>query len=255
MLPRSPSPNEPNNGCGCSLMHRDIVEQFPGDICGESLGMSPSTTHPLRPTHFSSSSTEPGHCCRQGPPTGDKKRGCCCLHAGEMDACFPLPFFLFASLVSHSQKGKWGEGGQKKHNVEERKKAILRAVAFHHTTDNHPTSPSSNTSPTAPQVERERVSEERGERRGGPGPCDTESMRAQLHPQAEWTGACCVSPAWLIWLRGRRTATALPALTPYSPGPHEHTQTHTPAVDLWSDTGWYTQHMVLCVCITSTNNR
>ncbi|CAB1441116.1 unnamed protein product [Pleuronectes platessa] len=33
-----PSPDEPNNGRGCSLMRRDIVGQFPGDICGESLG-------------------------------------------------------------------------------------------------------------------------------------------------------------------------------------------------------------------------
>lgn len=46
--------NELNNGCGCSLMRRDIVEQFPGDICGESLGMPPipsSSPHtsPLHP--------------------------------------------------------------------------------------------------------------------------------------------------------------------------------------------------------------
>lgn len=56
-------------------MRRDIVEQFPGDICGESLGMPPT---PLGPTHtrahtLFSSSTERGHCCRQGPPMGDKK--------------------------------------------------------------------------------------------------------------------------------------------------------------------------------------
>lgn len=78
-----------------------------------------------------------------------------------------------------------------------------------------------------------------------------ESMRAQLHPQAEWTGACCVSPAWLIWLRGRRTATALPALTPYSPGLHEHTHTHTN-----SHTSFRTMagiqvanHTMQCICM------
>lgn len=48
-------PNEPNNGCGCSLMHRDIVEQFPGDICGDSFGVrpppNPSSPHTLPPLH------------------------------------------------------------------------------------------------------------------------------------------------------------------------------------------------------------
>ncbi|KAI9542338.1 hypothetical protein NQZ68_020685 [Dissostichus eleginoides] len=44
MPPISLFPNEPNNGCGCSLMRTDIVEQFPGDICGKSL--DPSTAPP-----------------------------------------------------------------------------------------------------------------------------------------------------------------------------------------------------------------
>ena len=49
MPPRSLSPSEPNNGRGCSLMRRDIGRQFPGDICGESLGMPPPP-HPTPPT-------------------------------------------------------------------------------------------------------------------------------------------------------------------------------------------------------------
>lgn len=136
---------------------------------------------------------------------------------------FSFFFSLPHSFCAHTRgsEERRGKRGEKTNNVEERKKAILRAVAFHHTTNNSPSPPAPAPS-TATLVVRERE----WEKRGGPGPCDMESMRAQLHPQAEWTGACCVSPAWLIWLRGRRTATALPALTPYSPGLHEHTHTH-----------------------------
>lgn len=45
-------------------------------------------------------------------------------------------------------------------NVEERKKAILRAVAFHHTTNNSPSPPAPAPS-TATLVVRERESERR----------------------------------------------------------------------------------------------
>lgn len=208
-------PNGPNNSCGCSLMCGDIVEQSPGDICGDSFGAPPPPGPIHSPHTLVSSSTVPGHCFCQGLPMWDvflspQKE---LVFVPLIERWMPFLFFLPHFIDSHRR-------GRKEAGETTARTAILHAVAFHHTTN----SPYlfSTTSAIHSNPSRERMSE-RGETRGGPWPCDTQSMWAQLHPQAEWTGACCVSPAWLIWLRGRRTATALPALTPYSPGLHEHT--------------------------------
>lgn len=208
-------------------MRRDIVEQFPGDICGESLGMPPTPlgpTHTHAHTHFSLHPPSAATAVVRALRWEIKKKLLLspCRRDGRLFLSLSFSFFflcLTRFMLTQGEVKRGEERGEKTNNVEERKKAILRAVAFHHTTNNSPSPPAPAPS-TATLVERE------WEKRGGPGPCDMESMRAQLHPQAEWTGACCVSPAWLIWLRGRRTATALPALTPYSPGLHEPTHTH-----------------------------
>lgn len=78
-----------------------------------------------------------------------KKRGCCCLLAGAMDACFSL--LLFSPLLPHllHTHRRGSEGG--------REKAILCCVPPHHLTPLYP----------APPVERERATEER--REGGQG--------------------------------------------------------------------------------------
>lgn len=109
--PGSPSPQKLNNSRSCSLMRRDIVEQFPGDICGESLGMPPPprSTH----AHFSSSS-RPGRCCRQGPPKGEIKRSCCCLLAGEMDACFSLFFLCHTCRKKGGKTSMWRKRKKKR---------------------------------------------------------------------------------------------------------------------------------------------
>lgn len=126
------SPNEPNNGCGCSLMCRDIVEQFPGDICGESLGMPP---HPFHHTHFSSSSTDPGHCCRQGPWTRDKKEAVVVSLQERWTPVFLL--FLLPSLHTHRQGSKRGKS-RKLTEWREERNLCTATLAFHNTTKAHP---------------------------------------------------------------------------------------------------------------------
>lgn len=71
---------------------------------------------------------------------------------------FSLFFFsLPHSFCAHTRgsEERRGKRGEKTNNVEERKKAILRAVAFHHTTNNSPSPPAPAPS-TATLVVRER---------------------------------------------------------------------------------------------------
>lgn len=108
--PGSPSAQKLNNSRGCSLMRRDIAEQFPGDICGESLGMPPPSP---RRTHFTSSS-RPGRCCRQGPPKGEIKKGAVVSLQERWTPVFSLFFCLCHTCRKRGREGK-------NINVEEKK--------------------------------------------------------------------------------------------------------------------------------------
>lgn len=106
--PRSLSPSEPNNGCGCSLMRRDIVEQFPGDICGESLGMpTPSAPHtsPLHPLSLATAVV-------RALQREIKKR--LLLSPCRRDGRLFLSFFFFMLLHSLHTHRKGSERGEEK---------------------------------------------------------------------------------------------------------------------------------------------
>lgn len=139
--------------------------------------VSPLVCPPPRRTHFTSSS-RPGRCCCQGPPKGEIKKGAVVSLQERWTPVFSLFFCLCHTCRKRGREGK-------NINVEEKKerKAPVHAVAFQHSTNNrsHPP-PTPAPSTATPSGEQTR---ERGGNRGGPGPCDTESMRAQLHPQAE----------------------------------------------------------------------
>lgn len=100
--PRAPSPSEPNNGCGCSLIRRDVVEQFPGDICGGSLGMPPLPSpphshppfHPRQPHTLLLFIRRAGPQSPLGPSEGRLKRRLLLQSDGRL------------RLSSHSQEGK-----------------------------------------------------------------------------------------------------------------------------------------------------
>lgn len=166
MPPRSLCPNEPNNGCGCSLMRRDIVEQFPGDICGESLGIPPHPSSPhTSPLHPPSLATAVVRALRREI----KKRLLLspCRRDGRL---FLSSSFFSASLASHPQKGKWRgkREREKKKTTVWRKERKLYCVLWRSTTPPiPPPRPPPPAPSTAPPVERERAREER--REGGQG--------------------------------------------------------------------------------------
>ncbi len=168
MPPRSLCPNEPNNGCGCSLMRRDIVEQFPGDICGESLGMpphTPSSPH-TSPLHPPSLATAVVRALRREI----KKRLLLspCRRDGRL---FPSLFFFFCLTRFTPTEGEVKGEERKKKTTVWRKERKLYCVLWRSTTPPitpHPTpSPPPPAPSTAPPVERERAREER--REGGQG--------------------------------------------------------------------------------------
>ncbi|MEQ2224513.1 hypothetical protein ILYODFUR_008249 [Ilyodon furcidens] len=112
---RSLFPKEPNNGRSCSLMRRDIVEQFPGDICGESPGMS-SHLPPL-PYTLLLLIQQDQPLLWLGPCDRSWKKGLL-LSPCRRDGRFFSSLFS-ASLDSHSQKKREKE---REKNMEERNK-------------------------------------------------------------------------------------------------------------------------------------